>query len=542
MSLELKRGLVRVLTNYTRLLTTLALGIAVVPLTIAWLGDEAFGLISLLGANIGLGATIRKIIQQSLVRELGAIYHAGDEKFAKGYTAICAIAAICAFLTLLSFAAMYFLIPVFNIPPQFTVAAGWFIIGQGAKNTTMVILAPILNMYLVTERFIGYNIWTVADRTANILSVLILGYLLAVESPATGLTAHGMLWGFISIIVMTTAAAYIMTKIPGLMLRFRGADKETKSEILATFSWNTGVQVAMNLHEQIPPILMNLFIGPLANAAWGVGFRLVSYIRMATTGVQFGSDAVSARLASHESSSESRKQLQGLINIQTRLTAMIAMPAAVLVFFYARPIFELWIGRQINAYDQVMPTAVIIARILSFAILARSVSDSWLIVLYGAGFVKRYAPLVIIGGFIAPVGAVTLMLLGPDSMTPYAPAVMFTVAFSTFHLIGIPIITGRCLHISGIRLLLGLWRPILAAALSIIPALAFLRFNNQLDALGYTQPITRQTASLIDPATITFSIIIFGLIYALLSFCLILRKEDRTKIWKITHSIKSRIT
>ena len=91
MSNEARRGLVRILSNYTRLLITLALGLLVVPLTLNWLGDEAFGLITLLGANIGLAGIFRQIIQMSLIRELGQAYHADDETFRKGYSTICLI-------------------------------------------------------------------------------------------------------------------------------------------------------------------------------------------------------------------------------------------------------------------------------------------------------------------------------------------------------------------------------------------------------------------------------------------------------------------
>ena len=95
---ETKKQAVRIFGNYTRLLLTLALGITVVPLTIRWLGDHAFGIISLLGAGLGLAATFSVIIQMSLVRELGHAYHADDETFKRHYATVCQIAIVCALL------------------------------------------------------------------------------------------------------------------------------------------------------------------------------------------------------------------------------------------------------------------------------------------------------------------------------------------------------------------------------------------------------------------------------------------------------------
>ena len=59
MASEAKKGLLRIVANYARLLTTLVCGLAVVPLLVAWLGDQAFGLIALMGSSIGFAALFR---------------------------------------------------------------------------------------------------------------------------------------------------------------------------------------------------------------------------------------------------------------------------------------------------------------------------------------------------------------------------------------------------------------------------------------------------------------------------------------------------
>ena len=131
MASEARKGILRILCNYSRLFATLLLGIAVVPLTIAWLGDDAFGLISFLGANLGLAAIVRQIVHQSLVRELAAAYHGGQETMDRLYPAICRISLAAAAITMVLFLAMAFALPLFNMPDQFRVAAFWFVVAQG---------------------------------------------------------------------------------------------------------------------------------------------------------------------------------------------------------------------------------------------------------------------------------------------------------------------------------------------------------------------------------------------------------------------------
>jgi len=530
MASESRKGTIRILSNYIRLLITLGLGILVVRLTIGWLGDEAFGLISLLGANIGLAGIFRQIIQMSLVRELGHAYHADDETFRKSYATICLISLVCSVLSLIAFGIVFAIIPMLQIADEFIVPARWFVVGQGLFTALMIILSPILNMYLVKEKFIGYNIWYIGMRMGNILSVLVLGYIIAIDDPAFGLMLHGLTWSGFSAIGILIAAAVMVKKDHRLMFRTKGGDANARAQVFSTFSWNTGVQIAMNLHEQIPPLLLNIFFGPLANAAWGIGFRFVAYIRMCTAGVQFGSDAVSARLASDIDSDESKRKLQRLISIQTKLTAMIALPASIVVFVYGWPIFDIWVGRRLTNYDQVMPIAVYMSRILSVALAARAISDTWLIILYGAGYVKAYAPWVFAGGIFAPIASIILMLTLPDHLVVYAPPTMFAAVLLIVHLFGLPIITGRCLHIHPVALLLSLWRPLIAVLIAITSAIGVLAYSSRLTDLGFVGQLTNERGQGIDWAWMLASLGTFGVVYAIGCATFVLEPSERARI------------
>ena len=530
MSRETRKGVVRILSNYIRLLLTLMLGLLVVPLTIRWLGDDAFGIISLLGANIGLAAIFSQIITMSLVRELAQAYHADERTFSGHFGIICSISLGCALLSLLSFGIVFALVPAFKISPEFIAPARWFVAGQGLFISIRVLLSPILNMYLVKERFVGYNIWFIGVRAANILAVVLLGYIIAIDDPYTGLTALGVLWAAFSMLGIGIAAWLMAHSDPNLRLRFGKGTKESRKQVLDTFSWNTGVQIAMNIHEQVPPLLLNLFFGTLANAAWGIGFRFVAYIRMATTGVQFGSDAVSARLASNEDTEQSRKQLQRLINIQTKLTTMIALPAGAGVFLYSWPIFHAWVGHSLEDYDAVMTPAVIMSRILTIALAARAISDTWLLVLYGAGYVRAYAPWVFAGGVLAPVASLVLMFMLPDELSLYAPASMFALVLLSVHLFGLPFIAGRCLQLNPWRLFLGVLPPLLATALASAAGVSLLVMTGHGGDLGFTAPITRDAAAQMSEELILASIAVFGVVYALLCATIVLTKNDRARI------------
>jgi hypothetical protein len=530
MASEARKGILRILCNYSRLFATLLLGIAVVPLTIAWLGDDAFGLISFLGANLGLAAIVRQIVHQSLVRELAAAYHGGQASMDRLYPAICRISLAAAAITLLLFLVMAFALPLFNMPDKFRGAAFWFVVAQGVQSAAMVVLAPQLNIYLVLERFVGYSVWFVAVRAAHIVAVLILGYILPIRDPASGLLWLGVLWSALSMLGYVVAAIWIVGVDRRFRIDLRRPQPGAVKAVMGTFSWNSGVQIAMNLHEQVPQFFLNIFLGTTANAAWGLGFRLVAYIRMVTTGMQFGSDAVSARLASGSDESAARASLQRLLAQQTRLTALVSLPAGFGVLLYVFPILHLWVGDTLEDYDATMGMGVWMARALSVALAARAISDTWILVLYGAGFVRRYAPLIMVGGLIAPLVAAVLMLALPADLKFIGPAVGFTVVFLGLHLFGIPVITARCLHISAPRLLLSLVRPLLITAAAAAAGLAPLAASGRLGDLSLLSTPTRAAGDAIDPVLMLASIGVFGLVYAPLAFLFILGPGERNRL------------
>ena len=77
---EKQKGFHRIIANYGRLLATMAMGIATVPLQVAWLGMEGFGLLGLVGSSVGLGRMLQDMMRSSMVRELGAAWHNRKEE------------------------------------------------------------------------------------------------------------------------------------------------------------------------------------------------------------------------------------------------------------------------------------------------------------------------------------------------------------------------------------------------------------------------------------------------------------------------------
>ena len=518
---EARRAVTRIGTNYARLFISLVSGVILVPLLFAWLGKSAFGLISLLGASVGIAALAQDVIRQSLIRELAAGYHAGDEPFRRAYNSAYVLSFAAAAFTAIAFIALYFLIPVLNIEPGLVSAARWLIGAEGVYVTLLLPVAPAFNMYVVTERFVFHNFYTAAFRSNYLIAAIILYFWFDFADPGAALKAYALLTVSLNLILLALAVVRMVLIDRRLIPSPRYVSRDTLREISRTFGWNTGVILAMNLHERIPQFIVNIAFGLGTNALYGLALRLAGYVRMMTLGMTFGLDAVSSRL----SAADDHERIKALIHHATRLHAMAALPGALFVFTLAEPLLRLWVGRHLENPDHDIPLTVTLVQIMMFALMSRAISDGWIKILYGAGHVKRYAPLVLVGGVLNPIVAVLLLMLMPESLRLNAPAIAFAVVLTIVHMLLLPVVGARCLEVR-VRDMIG---PVLRPALALlIPGAALAIASNRIsDAQAWSLPVLGVVAGA------------YGVLYGLLALFIVVTRRERRRI---TDALLARLT
>jgi O-antigen/teichoic acid export membrane protein len=410
---EARRGLSRIVTNYARLMVSIAAGIALIPVLIAWLGDEPLGLFLFVGAQVGLAGMFQDVMRHSLVREVGSAWHAGEKQFASAYNGAFLVCIGIAAISTAVYGVLVLVTPLFNIDPSLVGAARWMIAAEGGFTALLVIASPTLNMYVVREKFIAHNLWTACMRTSYLASALIFWLLIPTEDTASGLVRFT-----VCAVGLNALSTLVAILVPMRDARLRPsprlATRSAARQVLGTFGWNSGIILAMNLHERVAQFIMNLAFGLFGNAVFGVALRLVSYVRMVTLGMTFGLDAVSTRLAADDD----RHGLAIMVRSATRLHACIALPASIGIFILAEPILELWLGRALEDPERVIPPATVLVRIMAAALASRAVADGWMKVLYGAGHIRRYAPIVLLGGIANPVLAILLIKILPETDVP----------------------------------------------------------------------------------------------------------------------------
>tara|TARA_B100001059_G_scaffold49571_1_gene42656 strand:- start:6974 stop:8542 length:1569 start_codon:yes stop_codon:yes gene_type:complete len=497
-------------------MATLVIGVILTRVQLDWVGVDGFALIAAIVASSGLAAMFQDIMRFSMVRELGTVWHgmnAGDRDeeserhFRRVYASSFLLCGAIALLSLIVFAAFLWLVndsiwPFDTLAEEYRTAAKWMLVAEGVKTCVLILLAPAFNMYVVMERFPENNLWLTLNRLTYLASALVLFAIFGSGQIELSLILYGVSVSVLFMLIQLIAVARIMIGDARLRPKLGMADRNALREIVGTFGWNSAVITAMNLHERVGALIMLGFFGLWGSGIFSLAMRMVSYVRMLTLGVTFGLDAVSARLSSSEDSSAFRS----VVRLSTRLNAYISIPAAITVFLLAEPLLELWVGQTANEPDPVtgrgfISATAVLTKIMIIGMLSRAISDVWMRMLYGAGHIRRYAPMILAGGIANPIIACLLITWLPVSMSWTGVALSFSIVLFLVHLIMLPLANGRYLEMKWQELLGALCRP---AVLAAIPALIY------SIVLMWTEPVPWWV---IFPACIVYAVAYGGLGY-----------------------------
>jgi len=523
MATEARRGLVRIGSNYARLLGTLVFGVALVPLLAGWLGADALGLFLFLMAQAGLAAIFQDVMRTSLIREMASAWH-GDGDFAETSAAASAVCLATAGLAMLTFALLWLIMPLLNIPGEGLMeAARWMIVFECVFTVINIQLAPAVNLYVVRELFVQMNIWTLVRRADFLLSVLLCSFVLVPDADiATGLIVFAAVAVGWRTLAAIAPAAIMWVREPRVLPRPWRATRAGVRSIVGTFGWNTTTILATNLHDKSGAFIVNIFFGLWGNAVFGLATRLVSYIRMVTIGMTFGLDAVGARLAAKD---DDGSAFMVMITNATRLHAMVAVPAAIGAAVLAEPILRLWLGRSLDDPGRYIDMSALLVQIMAIGLAARAISDGWVFLLYGAGHIHRYARIIVVGGVLDPLFAIALVFalphLGEAGVLPWnavtGPAWAVSLTFLLFHGVLLPIRGARILQVPRRHFFKPLLGPILLAG--VLSPLLF--------APSWLWAGSSTTWPLIDLAS---AAVLYAAVYTILGSMLLLSRAERQRI------------
>ncbi|MCC6230547.1 MAG: hypothetical protein IT432_15150 [Phycisphaerales bacterium] len=523
---EASRAIVRMATNYLRLGLNLALGITLVRVLIGWIGADAMALILLIVAGAGFGMMFRELSNRAAVRELGAAHHSGDrERFLRVFNSALVVSGVAAVLAGVVFAGLFLYLPQMKMPDSLRPAAPALVIGQGLYIVLATAFSPVFNMFSVTERFVAYNLWTLAERSCQLTAALWLQHVTSITAPPAGVQAYGYLVAGLQAAVFVVPVGWLMLSDARLRPRPSKVGGQEIRELSRTLGWYFAVELASSLHERVGALIMNAYFALLGNIVFGLALQFTSYVRQATQGVTFGLDAVSARF-----STDKNKSLSVLLTHSTRLHGLVAFPAGLVMAALAHPLIHLWVGNKPEITPEIVDRTALTVQMMSVALTARAISDGWTMILYGAGFLRVYAPLVLVGAMFNP--AITLGVLWSipqgqigQNVGFYTNPIVFSAVYTTVHFVILPVVVARCLKVRYAEVFAPLTRPLLAT-------LATSAVTGPLVWLGW-RAYPHWNVWMIGA-----SLGVFAGVYALIASAVVLTASERARfIWPIARRV-----
>ena len=474
---EARRGIVRIAANYTRLLSNVVLGLISVNIIVRVTGNEGWGLVATLGATTGIANLTEESVRRSMIRELGAAIHSDDDGvFARVYNTALVVAAGMTGVTLAIFGAILALIwsgRVFTIDDHLVSAAMWLMAFKALESFFEVLLSPVFNMYIASERMRGFNAWVMAQRLARLGSALYLLWMLGPGSDvAHALKTYAAVGAamYISVILLASLTMMLFVDRRTIPRPWLARRSEMKS-LVAIGKWNMAMTTAQNLHLRADQIVTNIIFGLAFNAPFGLAMQLTSYVRMLTVGMTDGLDAATARL----SAKKGEQSVRELIRHSTRLHAFVSIPTGIGLAILARPALDLWVGSSVENRGVVIPQAALLMQIIVLGVTLRAVSDGWIRILYGAGHIRTYARPIVAWSVANPILAVVLSKAMASDIAYLGPAIAFSAVTVVISAIVVPLVGARCLGLTPWALAAPAARPALVAvaASPILLAAAF---------------------------------------------------------------------
>ena len=513
---EFRRGALRMVGNYVRLFMTVCMGLMLVRVILAGWGNDAWALIALLGGTLGIAAMLQDIVRQSMIRELGSALHSGDEDyFLSTYNSSLVITSCVGIITCFTILIIVVILPLFKIPDELLEVARWLVIAKGIETVFAVLVGAPMNMYIATERMALSNLWIVVQRACPIATAMWIIMVQGIEDPIHGLKTYAVISSTLFVAVTTVAVLLIMSLDRRLIPRLGLVSKKAMKELLHIGGWNAVAVTSLGMHIRIDAILMNLFLGLGGNLIYGFTSQLTSYVRMLAMGVSYGLDAVTTRITSNEG----EDVLKDLCFHITRLNSCIAMPAAAGLFIMAEPILTIWVGDRMGDPTTELPMTATLIRVMSIGMVIRALTDGWIKILYGAGHVSKYAPLILCSVLANPILAIILYFVLPEPIRFTFAVSAYSAVYIIANLGLLPRLMSKLLGGGAISILSPMVRPLVATMISMAGLAVVV---SQLEQWSLARLFVVSAS--------------YGLVYATLVILVVLRTKERQRVFQLLKS------
>lgn len=361
---------------YGRILLSMIISLFTSRVVLQQLGVDDYGIYNVVGSVVAIFNSLRGLFASSIQRCLNYESGRGDENrlrlvFSMGVNVQLIIALI--FFIVVEIVGIWFLNNEINIAPSRLYAARWVFQFSVITAIISIMTIPYDAVMISRERMDVYAYVSIFEAVFKLIIVYIL-----VVSPIDKLILYGALQLLVAIIVRVIYGAYCRTHFQESRY-LRCWDKDIFKDMSHIAGWNFFGNTAYALTQNGLNMVLNVFGGPVVNAARGIAYQILSIVTqlMSNIGLVFNPYSVKAY------ASGDKDKMFRMLHFSSKLFFLIIMIVVIIVTFLTGSILQLWLG--------VVPEYTIgFVRLILVHSLLRSIHSPLNTIFLSVGNLKKY--------------------------------------------------------------------------------------------------------------------------------------------------------
>lgn len=470
------------------------------------LGVEDYGISNVVAGFVSmfsfLNTSLANAIQRFYNAELGKN---GSKGITKVYNTSLVIQGIIALfvVALLESVGLWYLYEKMVIPSDRFEVAFWLYQFSTISAAVVIMQSPFTAAVMAYERMNTYAVISILEV------ILKLGFALALPYISIDrLLMYGTFYMVLSI--LTFLSYFIYSKKEFKELHFQRSYKKSMFKDMISFSgWNLCGTFACMIREQGLNMVLNIFFGPIVNAARGVAYQVSGALQGFVSNLSL---AAKPQMVQSFATGDSSRTIK-LMYTMSKLSFIFLFVLSVPVIFNIDYILHLWLGNVVPDHAANFVILVIITNFMNN--LNAPLSN----VVYATGKMRNYeVTFSVINLLIIPISFIVLKLGAPAEM-----AFIVYLVMTVFVQIGCLLVIQTLTKISLSDYFMSLIVPIVIVACITLPLIYIINFYLQQNLIG-----------------IVIEYIVITLLSSVLFYYVVLDSTEKIFVNNIIYKLKKR--
>ncbi len=408
-----KRIAKNTLVLYFRMLFLMVVSLYASRVVINALGFEDYGIYTAVGGFVVLFGVVTNSLTAAITRYITYTLGSGDEEilnkvFSSSLMMLCLIAVIV--LLLLETGGLWFLNCYMSIPDERMLAANFVMQFSIVTFIVQLISVPYNAAITAHEHMTAFAVISILQSIGTLMVALIVDH----SSSVDRLIIYSLLLAIVAVVIRFIYGCYCRRHFSECRFRLT-CDKPLLKEIFSFAGWNFFGASSAVLRDQGVNVLLNVFCGPIVNAARGIAMQVSSAV------CSFSGSFTSA-LSPQITKQYASGDLNYTFNLcfkGSRFSFYLLLLLSLPIFVEAEQVLLIWLGK-------IPPHTVNFVRLVVVYVLVESVSSTLITLMLATGNIKKYQ--IVVGGTQLLNFPVALLLLHWGAAPEYTMVATILIA------------------------------------------------------------------------------------------------------------------